>query len=70
MIDVQDLIAWTCRPGVNAGVVEFDQHIFAQFITSKFALLIFDAFDLRALHHLHIEFHQLEGDASQWINTL
>ena len=50
VIDVQDLITGTVLTGVRASVVEFDQHVFAQFKALELALLILDAFDCRVLH--------------------
>src|SRR5262245_4787563 len=69
MIDVQDLIAGTSRPGINADVVEFDQDVLAQLKALKLALLIFDAFDLRVLHQLHVESNELIREAFQRIDA-
>jgi hypothetical protein len=63
VIDVQDLIAGAVIASVDASMVEFDQHVFAQFKVMEFALLIFNALDLGVLHQLRVEFDEFHRDA-------
>ncbi len=62
VIDVQDAIAGAVITGVSALMVEFHQHVFAEFVAGQFSVLVFDPFDVGIFHQLNVESDQFHRD--------